>query len=195
MVGGMLASLNKLKKMKLQSYNTLTKKVLQKYVNNTFFETGTYIGDSVKLALEVGFEKIISVEINEELQNKNKLLFENQIKDGNVDLYVGDSLIILEDIIKKLENRTTFWLDAHFDFGVCGVKRCPLYEELESISKSHINNHTILIDDVRCFGSGNWGQEINVDSVVEKIKKINPDYIIKFEDGIVPNDILVAYIL
>ena len=180
--------------MELQSYNTLKINVLKKYLNPIFFETGTYLGDSVRLSLEAGFDKIISIEINEELQNKNKLLFEKEITEGKVELHLGDTLLIMGDIIKNLESPITFWLDAHFDFGVCGEKKCPLYEELNYISESKIKNHTILIDDVRLFGKGNWGQEISEEEIIQKIKKINPNYTIKYEDGHVPNDILVAYI-
>lgn len=180
--------------MELKSYFTLTENVLKKYVNPIFLETGTYLGDSVKLALNLGFEKVVSIEINEELQSKNELIFENEIKNNQVELYVGDTLIILGDLIKKIDKSTTFWLDAHYDFGVCGVKKCPLYEELEFIGQSEIKTHTILIDDIRCFGHGNWGDGISVEKVIEKLKEINPDYKIVFEPGIVPNDILVAYI-
>lgn len=180
--------------MILQSYNTLKKNVLEKYLNPIFFETGTYIGDSVKLALEVGFNKIISFEINKELQDKNILLFEKEINEGKVELHLGDTLLMMGDIVSKIESPTTFWLDAHFDFGVCGEKKCPLYEEISFISSSTIKNHTILIDDVRCFGSGNWGLGITKEKIIKEIKNINPEYKIKYEDGLVPNDILVAYI-
>lgn len=180
--------------MKLESYYTLTKNVLEKYTNPIFFETGTYLGDSVKLALDTGFEKVISIEINKELQDRNEELFKKEIELENVQLFLGDTLVIMGDIIKNIDKPTTFWLDAHFDFGVCGEKKCPLYEELDFISQSPIKNHTILIDDVRCFGVGNWGKEISVEQITEKIKKINPEYKITFEDGFIPNDILVAYI-
>jgi hypothetical protein len=180
--------------MQYEHYYTLTKGVLEKYKNPIFFETGTYLGDSVALALEVGFDKVISVEINEELQSNNELLFKEQIEKGRVELHLGDTLLLLDKIVDKIEQPTTFWLDAHYDFGVCGVKRCPLYEELDFIAQSKIKTHTILIDDVRCFGIGNWGEGISVEGVIEKIKNINPNYNIVYEHGLVPNDIMVAYI-
>ena len=37
---------------------------LKKYKNSVFLETGTYQGDGIKKALEAGFEKIYSIEIN-----------------------------------------------------------------------------------------------------------------------------------
>lgn len=175
-------------------YNTLKENVLLKYKNPIFFETGTYLGDSVDLALKVGFSKIISVEIEEYLQKENITKFKQQIDEGKVELVIGDTILVMEDIIKKINQPTTFWLDAHVDRGITGIKKCPLYEELNFIAKSNIKTHTILIDDVRLFGSGNWGDGISMGEIKNKILQINPNYNITFEDGHVPYDILVAHI-
>jgi len=172
---------------------TLSKKVLSKYKNPYFFETGTANGDCVRLALEIGFEKIFSIELDQSLQIENISKYSNEIKLNKVHLIIGDSLIELEKQILKLEKKTTFWLDAHVDFGPSGVKRCPLYEEIESISKSSIKNHTIMIDDLRILGSW-WGEGIYLEKIKQKILDINSQYIFTLEDGFVENDILVAYI-
>jgi hypothetical protein len=100
----------------------------------------------------------------------------------------------MNDIVKKLDKRTTFWLDAHVDLGVMGVKKCPIYDELDMISNSDIKNHTILIDDLRCFGSGLWGEGIELEKIKKMILKINENYNFSCEDGHIPNDVLVAYI-
>jgi hypothetical protein len=175
-------------------YHTLKENVLTKYKNEYFFETGTYLGDSVNLALKVGFNKIFSIEIDENLQTKNFEKFNEEITKGIIELVIGDTSIVMEQIVSKLDKKTTFWLDAHVDLGMSGVKKCPIYDELEFISKSEIKNHTILIDDLRCFGNGLWGDGINLDTIKNKIKKINPDYKFSLEDGHIPKDILVAYI-
>lgn len=178
----------------MQHYFTLKENVLNKYKNEYFFETGTYLGDSVELALNLGFSKIISIEIDENLQNDNIIKFQNKISEGIVELIVGDTLLVMEDLIKYLDKKTTFWLDAHVDLGVSGVKRCPLYDEITMISKSEIKNHTIMIDDLRCFGGGLWGEGIHLDEVKKLILEINDDYKFSLEDGHIPNDILVAYV-
>lgn len=180
----------------LQHFYTLTNPVLSKYVNHSFFETGTYLGDSVKLALECGFEKVISVELMEELQDRNKEIFKNEIEEEKVDLIVGDTLLILDSIVENLEDRTTFWLDAHQDLGPAGVKKCPLYEEIEAIGRSKIKNHTIMIDDMRCLnGVFPWSVGITKEGIVERIKQINEKYRIVFEPSpFGPQDIMVAYI-
>jgi len=181
--------------MQYQHYYTLQKPVLEKYVNHTFVETGTYLGDSVQLALECGFEKIISIEIEPALHEGCVYMFGEEIAEGSVELILGDSLKEMKNIVSRLTERTTFWLDGHWDFGTQGVKVCPLYEELEAIAESPIKNHTILIDDMRMLGWGNWGEGITKETIIEKIKAINPEYKIAFEDThCAPNDILVATI-
>jgi hypothetical protein len=172
---------------------TLSKEVLSKYLNPYFLETGTANGDCVELALKVGFEKIFSIELDESLQNENIQKYQFFINEGKIDLITGDSLWEMSNIIPSLDKPTTFWLDAHQDFGPKGTKRCPLYEELSAIKYSSIKTHTILIDDMRMLGQW-WGEGINVSELKNKILEINSDYKFVFEDGFAPNDILVAYL-
>lgn len=174
-------------------YTTLKKEVLQKYKNPYFLETGTANADCVRLALEVGFEKVYSIEIDETLQNENVKNYQPLIDLGKVSLILGDSLLVMNSLVPDLDKPTTFWLDAHVDFGPNGIKKCPLYEELDAIKTNPIKNHTILIDDVRVFGS-HWGEGIKLETLKTKLQEINPNYKFKFEDGYVQNDILVAFI-
>jgi len=172
---------------------TLKKEVIEKYRNPYFVETGTANGDCVRLALEVGFERVYSIEIDKPLQEENKQRYKDQIDAGRVVLITGDSLEEINNIIPLLDKPTTFWLDAHVDFGPCGIKKCPLYEELEAIGKSSIKNHTILIDDIRVFGE-HWGEGISIQTIKDAIIKINPEYNFTFENNTVTyNDVLVAY--
>mgnify|MGYP003975555221 CR=1 FL=1 len=172
---------------------TLSHYILKKYQNPYFLETGTSDASGVKLALQYPFEKIISIEINEDLQEKNKKDLLKYIESSKLQLIVGDSLLSLKNIIKYLNKPTTFWLDAHVDFGPKGVKPCPLYEELEAIKTSNINTHTIMIDDLRILGN-HWGKGISLNVLKEKILEINPKYSFVLENGVIPNDILVATI-
>jgi len=172
---------------------TLSKDVLLKYPNPYFLETGTADADCVRLALELNFEKVFSIELDPILQNKNIENYQSYINDGRLELVTGDSLWELSQLIPKLDKPTTFWLDAHVDFGPSGTKRCPLYEELSTISFSDIKTHTILIDDMRMLG-GWWGEGISVEGLTERLLKINPDYKFVYEDGFVSKDILVAYV-
>lgn len=172
---------------------TLKKNVLEKYKSSYFFETGTADGDAVRLALELGFEKIYSIEIDENLYHKNCEKFKSFIDSGQVILILGDSLIKMKELLNEIDKPTTFWLDAHVDFGPKGVKDCPLYEELKSIKNNKIDDHKILIDDVRVFGE-HWGEGIELEELKKLLLEINPKYQIFMEDGHVPNDILSAKI-
>lgn len=173
---------------------TLSPQVLSKYKNPYFLETGTADADCVRLALEIGFEKVFSIELDEKLQLENIKRYNSQIEAGFVHLIIGDSLLEIKKIVPILDKPTTFWLDAHVDSGPEGIKKCPLYEELEAIKQSELRNHTIMIDDVRIFGA-HWGEDISLEKVKEKILEINKNYKFTFEDNqYAPKDILVAYL-
>lgn len=162
----------------------INKKFLEKYKSSVFVETGSYKGDGIQLALDVGFKYIYSIEIMQEYYNFCKNRF---INNKNVYLYLGDSKVILKTILDKIDTNATFWLDGHY-FGPevpIGTVLSPLMEEVEIISQHFIKNHTILIDDVRL-----WEKEyaIKIPEVIKTIKSINNGYCITFEDGVFCGD-------
>jgi hypothetical protein len=175
--------------------STLSLDVLSKYKNNIFIETGTSLGDGVQLALDCGFKQIYSFEINLDLVEHNRKRFKEY--GSRVEIIHGDSSEILSMFLFRIKESSTFWLDGHWDGGPVGKYRCPLLFELDAIADHPIKNHTLLIDDRRLFGDKNhhWGQEVTEPLVLERIKKINPDYCIKYENGHVPDDIITAKIL
>lgn len=69
----------------------------------------------------------------------------------------------------------------------------PILQELEAIKNHPIKNHTILIDDVRMFGTRDF-DGVTLDQITDKLREINPNYSIFFEKGYQANDILVACI-
>jgi hypothetical protein len=172
---------------------TLHLNVLSNFVNPYFVETGTSYGFGLQVALQLPFEKYFSIELNSELQKLNENKFINEINTSKVTLIVGDSLLKLKELIPLLDKRTTFWLDAHVDDGPKGIKLCPIMEELEAIKSSNIKNHTIMIDDMRCFGY-NWGVGLDKKMLIQKIQEINSNYNFAFVQGNIPEDVLVAYI-
>lgn len=175
---------------------TLSKEVLNKYKNKNFVETGTLWGEAVEVALECGFEKIYSIEIDPEKVKFNREKFSKEIEDGKVLIIEGDTFEVFSDVLKKVTGKTTFWLDAHWDGDVEGQYKCPLPFELECISKMKSKTHTLLIDDCRLFGDkgSTWGWEITKEEIIEKVFSINEKYEISYENGHVSNDILVAKI-
>jgi len=165
----------------------------QRFSNRYFVESGSYHGDGIKLAIGAGFENIYSIELNHSLYQECKGKFANQ---PNVTLFQGDSGILLYDVIKNIDEPITFWLDGHYMGGndtSLGEDYSPLLKELNAIKKHHIKNHTILIDDVRQFGTI-WFNFLSLDTIIAKILEINPSYKIFFVDGYVRNDILIAQV-
>jgi len=158
-----------------------------RYPNQHFIETGSHEGYGIDIAVNTGFQNVYSIEINPRLYNICKNRF-----DGNprVKLFLGDSAVVLPDVIAGIDGRITFWLDAHIATGETG---CPILEELEAIKKHPIKDHTILIDDIRLFGTYHF-DFIPVSKVIEKILEINPRYQITYEKGHVDRDILVAQV-
>ena len=100
--------------------------------NKIFIETGTYNGDGVELALNNGYEEIISIEFDKKRYEYCKSKFKEY---KNVKIIYGDSGLVLSDILKNINQSITFFLDAHYcgDGAEIADKWCPLEKELESI--------------------------------------------------------------
>lgn len=124
-----------------------------------FVETGTLDGDSVYAALEFGFEKIMSCELHDSRFSHCQKRFKDN---SNVFLWQGMSRNILPEMIKMVDKKALFWLDAHLDGG-----GQPIFDELEIIKDSKANNHRILVDDMRFF---------DVNEIKRKILEINDSY-------------------
>lgn len=165
-----------------------------------FVETGSYHGDGIQEALDSGFEKIISTEI---FEDAFKICQERFKEDDRVKLIFGDSIHLLYDAIKDVNEPIMFWLDAHFSGASTGKGEnpYPLLQELNQISKHQIKEHTILIDDLRLWnkgippGEGFPLVDFENDEIIKKILEINSEYKISYENGHVENDILVAKII
>jgi len=150
-----------------------------------FIETGTYHGVSAKLAYDLGFKKIYTIEV----QNHIFDIAKNNLKNcfDRVDLQLGDSKKLLPDILKQLDNeKIIFWLDAHIDGGNYhqdltpkDIELCPLHFELIEIKKHNRNDHIILIDDMRIINNYGWGTNISKNLLKQQILQINNQY--KFE--------------
>jgi hypothetical protein len=163
--------------------------VFEKYLNRVFVETGSYLGDGIRKALEAGFESIYSIELSEKYYNHCKIRF---CDFDNIMLINGDSSDKLRDIEICNYESVTFWLDGHYsgDDTAIGESNTPLLKELAIIGSFMIKTHTILIDDLRGWSKAIHGFD-TVD-LMKIIKAINKDYFFTFEDGYIENDILVA---
>lgn len=178
---------------------TIKKEVLAKYANKApvFIETGTHTGNTTKIAAGLGFKMVYTIELAEHFYKQACDKFRYY---KNVKCIFGDSQEKLKDILQDLNETAVFWLDGHWSMGdtACGEKAVPLLEELNIIKSHHINNHIILIDDIRLMGDQtekvtDW-KNISLENVKQKCLEINNNYNFKFENGYVKNDILVAFI-
>ena len=168
-------------------YPSLFKKY--KFNHDTFVETGTHHGDGVKRALDLGFNKIISVEILEDLYQECTQRFSTEIDQNQIELFLGDSNKFLPQMLSKVNKPPLIFLDGHFSDGN------PLWGELEILKNHHINTHTIIVDDFPNYFSN---REYELKS---KLKEINPNYKFAFESSLNPgtmqihnNHNLIAYL-
>lgn len=170
-----------------------TAEVFSRHYNPIFVETGSQVGNGIQMAIEAGFQEIHSIEIFPAFYEQCCNRFKNN---PNVHIYLGDSSIMLKEVLQQFDQPVTLWLDGHYSGGSTpkGKTNTPLLGELAAIADHPIKTHTILIDDVRCFRTSEF-DFIELNEVIELIKQINPDYNISFEDGYVPKDVLVAEIL
>jgi hypothetical protein len=138
----------------------------------TLIETGTLYGDGVDFALESGFEKIISIEINEQLVELAKKKYANEPR---VTIIHGNSPDALRELLPTITEPVVFWLDAHFpgcDANLASykdeidqTKKVPLEQELEIIA-SHNYDDIVICDDLWIYedwntSSGTFNEHCN----------------------------------
>lgn len=168
---------------------------LEQFAPGTFIETGSHRGDGIDIALRAGFEAIYSVDISPFCYGWCSHRF--RYCRTKVHLYLGDSRDFLHNVLSFLTTPAVFWLDAHWCGGDGEIKgadsvyevRAPLLEELDIIRTHDICTHTILIDDIRMFGTDLPTRR----EVLGRLRRINRNYRINHVDSRdFPSDILVA---
>lgn len=106
----------------------ITLELSKKFNLNTFFETGTYHGNTTKIVSKY-FDKVITIENNPDFYQ----IASNNLKDiNNCDLYLGSSPEMMEKCIKKNNNSIFFFLDAHWE------DYFPLLDELKIIKMKNL---------------------------------------------------------
>lgn len=141
--------------------------LIEAYQLTTFVETGTLRGDGVQHALQFGFDKAISIEIEPTLAKYCQARFSH---DPRVHILQGDSSEVINDALELIDGNALFWLDAHFpgaDAGLATYRSClsmakdtylPLMKEMEAISKRcGTHQDCLIIDDLWLFVDGQYG--------------------------------------
>jgi hypothetical protein len=144
-------------------------------------ETGTLYGDMVEAQLN-NFEKIISIELNKELCDRAKNKFKNN---KNVEIIEGDSGLVLNDLVKRLNAPAIFWLDGHYSGGITskGSKDCPIYEEISGIIINNKFDNIFLIDDAIDFNGKN--DYPTIEELKTFVSNLNPRYNYKVENNMI----------
>jgi len=124
----------------------------QRYGLRVLVETGTYYGEMVA-AMKNRFAKIYSVEFDSALAQRAAKKFSGH---PHIRILEGDSAKVVPEVVKALQEPALFWLDAGY-YGWAGLQgdKHRLTTELESILKSPIRGHVILMDDARGLNGQN----------------------------------------
>mgnify|MGYP005824564177 CR=1 FL=1 len=134
-----------------------------------FVETGTFEGDTI-FRMEPRFTELHTIEISENLYCSAKKKYNGD----KIHFHLGDSSVVLGELIGDLSSNTVFWLDGHWSGGITGrgKKDCPLYEELEAIATLFKHKAIIIVDDFRLFEtnvSEDWS-DISLSGAVSRVK-------------------------
>ena len=130
----------------------------------TVFETGTHIGTAVQSAYDLGFERIISIEVQERFYDYCMQRFQSLDAWEQIKLFLGRSEDNIEKLIQEWVNgRAMFWLDAH-------ETNSPYKLEIKAILNHERNDHVIIIDDIDKYG-------IDVKWIKDTLSEHNPLYI------------------
>lgn len=176
--------------------------------SENFFETGLWDprkNNSSKIALKCNFKKLYCIEIREDWVTLGKEIFKEEIKKDRYHLYQDDSANMkkyLDENKEALTNKTIFFLDAHVDnANIKNYKyKCPLFDEIKAISTLERKDHIILVDDIRIvkntfpWGENQFGEIDWVTKIQNMILEINKNYKFTLLDGVIPKDVLCAYI-
>lgn len=137
-----------------------------------FVETGTYDGDMTYAVRNI-FSEIYTVELFEPLFQKAKKRFSSY---SHINVLLGDSAEKMPEILASINEPALFWLDGHFSGVLEGkqtgsaIKQTPIIEELKAIAQHKIKEHSILIDDARCFnGTADYPTIKELSLIVEKL--------------------------
>lgn len=145
--------------------------ILKRFRRPVFIETGTLYGDGTNAALDAGFKWVHSIEASGSLASDAKTRFLGK----PVDVWTGDSGLILGSVLSIVYCPVTFFLDAHGDYNPDAryAAYCPLLLELRQIKESGRQGDIILIDDLKLLGND---LPVQLSDVKEAVLAIDPSY-------------------
>lgn len=128
---------------------TTNRELFAKYAHlDAWIETGSCLGRSIAIAVELGFQDIRSVEAQPERYEHCRNLFADK---SHVRLWCGESIKVLPEMLSDLNTPALIWCDAHPSGAGSyeqGAQSENLILELTIIARHHVAGHVILIDDL-----------------------------------------------
>ena len=167
-----------------------------------FIETGSFHGDGIELAMQAGYDRIFSMDIDGAdiayCQERFELIPDDKKPaiNGHISVICGDSATGLLKMMKYVNEPAMIWLDAHsqlFDDEPPSENPFPLLKELQQLSKHPIRTHTILIDDILMLTHPDvtgWNKE----TIENALLMINSAYKLTYLSNPIVNNILLAHV-
>ena len=114
----------------LQYYTAVTE-YFRRFRRDVFVETGTLVGNGVWCALEAGFRRCYTIEIQPHQYQAACERFQHERAQGRVELLLGDSAQKLPEVIAQISEPALFWLDAHLsqNYGQRLAKNGPAWSK------------------------------------------------------------------
>jgi hypothetical protein len=168
--------------------------------HNIFVETGSFHGDGIDLAMQAGYTRILSIDIDganvAHCQERFELIpaDDRPAQNAHISVTCADSATGLLKMMKYVNEPAMIWLDAHsqlFDDEPPSDNPFPLLKELQQLSKHPIRTHTILADDILVLTHPDvtgWTRK----DIEEAVLKINPEYKISYLSNPVRENIMLC---
>jgi len=135
----------------------------------TFIETGTFKGGGIQQALDIGFKRVYSVELDNNLYIKAANRFQS---DDRVRCWHGDSRDVLPAILDEVKSASLVFLDGH------SSSNTPLIDELRVLANCQVR-HVIIVDDIdMVLKQIGWGIRIDLNELYNAISNL-PRYELK----------------
>ena len=153
---------------------------------DVFIETGTFLSETI-LRMRAVFDICHTIEASESLFKRNLELYSG----AKIKFHLGESHLVLREIIKDLDEAAIFFLDAHWykakENVYEGLKK-PLYQELEVLSKRRGYYDIIIVDDLKCFGKKlgdvDW-TDISKNQILTKLGMDTIEDVLEKEDKLI----------
>lgn len=181
----------------------LSAAILRRFPARVFVETGSYLGDGARAALDAGFGRVVTLEAGRASWEHVRARFAD---DPRVTAILGDSAELLAAAIADVREPMVFWLDAHWSGEGTGGRKLPGYnrvyspvlEELAAVAAHPVRGHTILVDDVRVFRDGVFvdadEEPIPLVRLMDAVLDVDPRYQLELLDGAETGDVLAAWV-